>query len=58
VATTTTSRPGRLLLALGVVLVLLFGIMALTRSWEPKLGLDLAGRHHDHPDGQSRHRHR
>lgn len=44
-ATTTTSpsRPGRQLIALGVVLVILFGIMALTKSWKPKLGLDLRG---------------
>ncbi|GAA1577987.1 protein translocase subunit SecD [Kribbella sancticallisti] len=42
-ATTTTSRPGRLLIVLGVVLVLLFGIMALTTTWKPKLGLDLRG---------------
>jgi len=43
VATTTTSRPGRLLIALGVIVVLLFGIMALTKTWKPKLGLDLRG---------------
>ena len=42
-ATTTTSRPGRKLIVLGVVLVLLFGIMALTKTWKPKLGLDLRG---------------
>ncbi|MFK4084435.1 protein translocase subunit SecD [Kribbella sp. NPDC020789] len=42
-ATTTTSRPGRLLIALGVIVVLLFGIMALTKTWKPKLGLDLRG---------------
>lgn len=42
-ATTTTSRPGRLLIVLGVILVLLFGIMALTQTWKPKLGLDLRG---------------
>lgn len=42
-ATTTTTRPGRLLVGLGVVLVLLFGIMALTNTWKPKLGLDLRG---------------
>ncbi|TDO48527.1 preprotein translocase subunit SecD [Kribbella sp. VKM Ac-2527] len=42
-ATTTTSRPGRLLIVLAVILVLLFGIMALTRNWSPKLGLDLRG---------------
>jgi preprotein translocase subunit SecD len=43
VATTTTSRPGRLLIVLGVILVLLFGSMAITQSWKPKLGLDLRG---------------
>ena len=43
VATTTTSRPGRLLIVLGVILVLLFGIMGLTKTWKPKLGLDLRG---------------
>lgn len=42
-ATTTTSRPGRALLALGIALVLLFGIMAATKLWKPKLGLDLRG---------------
>ena len=42
-ATTTTSRPGRLLIVLAVILVLLFGIMGLTKSWKPKLGLDLRG---------------
>ena len=42
-ATTTTSRPGRLLIFLGVILVLLFGIMGITKSWSPKLGLDLRG---------------
>jgi preprotein translocase subunit SecD len=43
VATTTTSRPGRLLIVLGVIVVLLFGIMGLTKTWKPKLGLDLRG---------------
>jgi preprotein translocase subunit SecD len=43
VATTTTSRPGRLLIVLGVILVLLFGVMAITQSWKPLLGLDLRG---------------
>ncbi|MFF0345703.1 protein translocase subunit SecD [Kribbella sp. NPDC004875] len=42
-ATTSTSRPGRSLIALAVVVVLLFGIMALTKTWKPKLGLDLRG---------------
>lgn len=39
----STSRPGRNLIALLVVVVLLFGIMALTKTWKPKLGLDLRG---------------
>ncbi|TCC48585.1 protein translocase subunit SecD [Kribbella capetownensis] len=42
-ATTTTSRPARLLIVLGVIVVLLFGIMGLTKTWKPKLGLDLRG---------------
>ncbi|QNE16635.1 protein translocase subunit SecD [Kribbella qitaiheensis] len=42
-ATTTTSRPGRLLIVLAVILVILFGVMGLTKSWQPKLGLDLRG---------------
>jgi preprotein translocase subunit SecD len=43
VATTTTSRPGRLLIVLGVILVVLFGVMGITQSWKPLLGLDLRG---------------
>jgi preprotein translocase subunit SecD len=43
VATTTTSRPGRLLIVLAVILVILFGLMGLTKTWKPKLGLDLRG---------------
>ncbi|HEU4946839.1 MAG TPA: protein translocase subunit SecD [Kribbella sp.] len=42
-ATTTTPRPGRLLIVLAVILVLLYGIMAITQTWKPKLGLDLRG---------------
>lgn len=42
-ATTTTSRPGRNLIILAVIVVLLFGTMALTQTWKPKLGLDLRG---------------
>jgi len=41
--TTTTPRPGRLLIVLGVIVVLLFGIMGITKTWKPKLGLDLRG---------------
>lgn len=41
--TTPPARPGRLLIVLGVILVLLFGTMALTNSWKPRLGLDLRG---------------
>ncbi|MGW6281674.1 protein translocase subunit SecD [Kribbella sp. NPDC055071] len=42
-ATTTTSRPGRNLIVLVVIVILLFGTMALTKTWKPKLGLDLRG---------------
>ena len=41
--TTTQSRPVRALVVLGLVLVVMFGIMALTKEWKPKLGLDLRG---------------
>lgn len=37
------SRPGLIILALFVVLAALFGIMAGTKTWAPKLGLDLQG---------------
>ena len=40
---TTTSRPGRPLIALAILLALLFGTMALTKLWKPNLGLDLRG---------------
>lgn len=36
-------RPGITLLGLFVVILLLFGIMAGTKTWAPKLGLDLQG---------------
>lgn len=39
----TTSRPWRPLIALGIALALLFGIMAFSNLWKPKLGLDLRG---------------
>ncbi|MGO1971766.1 MAG: protein translocase subunit SecD [Propionibacteriaceae bacterium] len=40
---TNTSRPGRILVAFIVVTAGLFGLMAATGSWTPKLGLDLRG---------------
>lgn len=40
---TNNSRPGRILVALLVVTAGLFGLMAATGSWTPKLGLDLRG---------------
>jgi preprotein translocase subunit SecD len=40
---TTTSRPGRSLIALGIAMLVLFGIMAIGNLWKPKLGLDLRG---------------
>ncbi len=40
---TTNSRPARPLIALGIVLLVLFGTMAITNLWKPKLGLDLRG---------------
>lgn len=36
-------RPGIVLLSLCIFVALLFGIMAGTRTWSPKLGLDLQG---------------
>ena len=36
-------RPGRTLLVFGVVVLALYGIVALNGSWKPKLGLDLQG---------------
>ena len=39
----TISRPWRPLIALGIALALLFGIMAFSNLWKPKLGLDLRG---------------
>jgi len=36
-------RPGRVLAALAVLVAGLFGLMALSNSWTPKLGLDLRG---------------
>jgi preprotein translocase subunit SecD len=36
-------HPGRTLIVLGVIVAFLFGLMALTNNWSPKLGLDLRG---------------
>jgi len=40
---TTSGRPGRTLIVLLVVTAALFGAMALSKNWTPKLGLDLRG---------------
>jgi len=40
---TTTSRPLRALIVLMVLVVALIGLMALSKTWTPKLGLDLQG---------------
>ena len=37
------SRPGIAIVGLLAVIAILFGIMAGTRTWAPKLGLDLQG---------------
>ena len=39
----TSSRPGRTLIALGVVLAAMYGLVALGGDWKPRLGLDLQG---------------
>jgi preprotein translocase subunit SecD len=38
-----TPRPGRTLLILGLVIVVLYGLAALGGTWKPRLGLDLEG---------------
>jgi preprotein translocase subunit SecD len=43
VATPNAPKPGRPLAVLALGLLVLFGIMAVTGSWKPKLGLDLQG---------------
>ena len=40
---TKASRPGRRLIAFGVVIAALYGGVALGGEWQPKLGLDLQG---------------
>ncbi|HET7326631.1 MAG TPA: protein translocase subunit SecD [Nocardioidaceae bacterium] len=42
-AAPTSSRPGRTLLVLGVVLAAMYGLVALGGDWKPRLGLDLQG---------------
>ncbi len=37
------SHPLRVLVGLAIVIALLYGVMAFTKSWTPKLGLDLRG---------------
>ena len=41
--TTTSYSPWKRLGAFGLILVLLYAMMALTRTWTPRLGLDLRG---------------
>jgi preprotein translocase subunit SecD len=43
VATTTTGHPGRTLLVLAVLVAGLIALMAVSKTWTPKLGLDLRG---------------
>ncbi len=43
VASSRRSHPGRTLIAFFVVMAGLFGLMALSKTWSPKLGLDLRG---------------
>lgn len=38
-----SGHPGRVLIALGLVVAALYGLMALAGNWTPKLGLDLRG---------------
>ena len=38
-----TPRPGRTLLILGLVVIVLYGLAALGQTWKPRLGLDLEG---------------
>lgn len=40
---TNTYRPGRTLIGFGIVVAMLIGLMALTSTWLPRLGLDLRG---------------
>ena len=40
---TKASRPGRTLIIFGLVLLALYGLVALVGQWQPRLGLDLQG---------------
>ena len=40
---TTTGHPGRILIVLAVLVAGLIGLMAVSGTWTPKLGLDLQG---------------
>lgn len=42
-ARTNTYQPKRTLIGFGVVVAMLIGLMALTNTWTPRLGLDLRG---------------
>jgi preprotein translocase subunit SecD len=43
VATTSTGHPGRTLIVLAVMVAALFALLAVSKTWVPKLGLDLRG---------------
>jgi preprotein translocase subunit SecD len=43
VATTSTGHPGRTLIVLAVLVAALFALLAVGKTWVPKLGLDLRG---------------
>jgi preprotein translocase subunit SecD len=43
VATTSTGHPGRTLIILAVLVAALFALLAVGKTWVPKLGLDLRG---------------
>jgi preprotein translocase subunit SecD len=40
---TPSGHPGRTLIILGVIIAALYGLMAISNNWTPKLGLDLQG---------------
>ena len=40
---TPSGHPGRTLIILGVIIAAMYGLMAISNNWTPKLGLDLQG---------------
>ncbi len=40
---TPSGHPGRTLIVLGVIIAAMYGLMAISNNWTPKLGLDLQG---------------